>query len=140
MNPSRKPGAAQATPEAEVLALRARVAELERALARQLVGGSGVADLRITVRSKWSDVLVTVLTGGLIAPRAVTFEGVVTGAAAPGPVAPAPAAPDLFAPAPATPDTTIAPAPVAPDTAAPVVPMPDTTAAPPAAPADTTTP
>jgi hypothetical protein len=50
---------------------------LRKALAAQLAGGSGVADLRIRVRSRWSDVLITALTAGLIAPRAVTFEGVV---------------------------------------------------------------
>ena len=51
---------------------------LRKTLAAQLGGGSGVADLRIKIRSRWSDVLITVLTGGLIVPRAVTFEGVVT--------------------------------------------------------------
>jgi hypothetical protein len=42
-----------------------------------LGGGSGIAELRIKVRSRWSDVLVTALTAGLIVPRAVTYEGVV---------------------------------------------------------------
>lgn len=51
---------------------------LRKALAAQLAGGKGIADLRIKVRSKWSDVLVSALTLGLIVPRAVTFEGVVT--------------------------------------------------------------
>ena len=50
---------------------------LRKALAAQLAGGSGVADLRIRVRSRWSDVLITALTVGLLAPRSVTFEGVV---------------------------------------------------------------
>lgn len=50
---------------------------LRKALAAQLAGGSGVADLKIKVRSRWSDVLITALTAGLIVPRAVTFEGVV---------------------------------------------------------------
>jgi hypothetical protein len=50
---------------------------LRKALAAQLSGGSGIADLRIKVRSRWSDVLITVLTAGLVVPRAVTFEGVV---------------------------------------------------------------
>jgi hypothetical protein len=50
---------------------------LRKALAAQLAGGSGVADLRIKVRSRWSDILITALTAGLIVPRAVTFEGVV---------------------------------------------------------------
>jgi hypothetical protein len=51
---------------------------LRKALAAQLAGGSGIADLKIKVRSRWSDVLITALTAGLIVPRAVTFEGVVT--------------------------------------------------------------
>jgi hypothetical protein len=51
---------------------------LRKTLAAQLTGGSGVADLRIKVRSRFSDVLITGLTLGLIVPRAVTFEGVVT--------------------------------------------------------------
>ena len=51
---------------------------LRKAFAAQLAGGSGVADLRIRVRSRWSDVLITGLTLGLIVPRTVTFEGVVT--------------------------------------------------------------
>ena len=50
---------------------------LRKALAAQLAGGSGVADLKIKVRSRWSDILITALTAGLIVPRAVTFEGVV---------------------------------------------------------------
>lgn len=51
---------------------------LRKALAAQLAGGTGIADLKIKVRSRWSDVLITALTAGLIVPRAVTFEGVVT--------------------------------------------------------------
>jgi hypothetical protein len=51
---------------------------LRKALAAQLGGGAGVADVKIRVRSRWSDVLFTVLTAGLIVPRTVTFEGVVT--------------------------------------------------------------
>ena len=50
---------------------------LQKVLSRQLVGAAGVADLKIKVRSRWSDVLVTVLTGGLVVPRTVTFEGVI---------------------------------------------------------------
>jgi hypothetical protein len=51
---------------------------LRKALAAQLAGGSGIANLKIKVRSRLSDVLITALTAGLIVPRAVTFEGVVT--------------------------------------------------------------
>jgi hypothetical protein len=50
---------------------------LRKALAAQLAGGSGIADLKIKVRSRWTDILVTALTAGLIVPRAVTYEGVV---------------------------------------------------------------
>ena len=50
---------------------------LENALAGQLVGGAEVANVRIKVRSRFADVLLTVLTAGLVAPRSVTFEGVV---------------------------------------------------------------
>jgi hypothetical protein len=55
-----------------------REASLRRALSAQLGGASGVADLRIQVRSRFTDVLITGLTLGLIVPRSVTFEGVVT--------------------------------------------------------------
>lgn len=50
---------------------------LRKALNRQLISGAGVADLRITVKSRWTDVLFTVLTAGLIVPRTVTFQGVI---------------------------------------------------------------
>ena len=58
--------------------LRLKEPSLRKVLAAQLAGGSGIADLRIKVRSRWSDVLITGLTLGLIVPRSVTFEGVVT--------------------------------------------------------------
>lgn len=51
---------------------------LRKALAAQLADGGGVADLKIKVRSRWNDVLVTILTVGLIVPRTITFEGYVT--------------------------------------------------------------
>jgi hypothetical protein len=57
---------------------RLKEPSLRKALAAQLAGGSGVADLRIRVRSRFPDVLVTILTGGLLIPRSVTYEGVVT--------------------------------------------------------------
>jgi hypothetical protein len=58
----------------------ARIKEpsLRKALAAQLVGGAGVADVRIRVRSRFPDVLATILTAGLLIPRSVTYEGVVT--------------------------------------------------------------
>ena len=49
----------------------------EDVLAGQVGTGARVANLRIKVRSRWSDLLVTVLTAGVISPRSVTFEGVV---------------------------------------------------------------
>jgi hypothetical protein len=50
---------------------------LRKALAAQLVGGNEIADVRISVRSKFGDLLITGLTLGLVVPRAVTVEGVV---------------------------------------------------------------
>jgi len=50
---------------------------LEDVLAGQLGTGARVTSLRIKVRSRWSDLLVTGLTLGLVVPRSVTFEGVV---------------------------------------------------------------
>jgi hypothetical protein len=57
---------------------RLKQPSLRKALAGQLGGGGGLADVRIRVRSRFSDLLITLLTGGLIVPRSVTFEGVVT--------------------------------------------------------------
>ena len=54
-------------------------ANLEKALTAQLVGGKAVQDVKITVRSRWFDILGTIITVGLLTPRTVTFEGVVTG-------------------------------------------------------------
>lgn len=51
---------------------------LRKALAAQLAGGTGVSDLRIKVKSGFLDVILTGLTLGLLVPRSVTFEGVVT--------------------------------------------------------------
>jgi protein-S-isoprenylcysteine O-methyltransferase Ste14 len=50
---------------------------LEDVLAGQLGTGSRITNLRIRVRSRWTDLLVTALTFGFIVPRSVTFEGVV---------------------------------------------------------------
>src|SRR5882672_6695350 len=49
----------------------------EDVLAGQVGTGARVANLRIKVRARWRDLLVTVLTAGLASPRSVTFEGVV---------------------------------------------------------------
>lgn len=54
-------------------------ANLKKALSAQLVGGQGISNLKIRTKSRWIDVLVTGLTLGLIVPRTVTYEGVITG-------------------------------------------------------------
>ncbi len=51
---------------------------LENVLEGQLVDGSAVRDLRIHVARRLPDLLVTVLTVGLVNPVAVNFQGVVT--------------------------------------------------------------
>ena len=58
-----------------------RVAQpnLEDVLAGQVGAGTRITNLRVKVRSRWSDLLVTGLTLGLVVPRSVTFEGVVVG-------------------------------------------------------------
>ena len=53
---------------------------LEDVLAGQVGTGGRIANMRIRIRSRWSDLLVTVLSAGLISPRSVTFEGVVVSA------------------------------------------------------------
>jgi hypothetical protein len=50
---------------------------LEDVLAGQVGTGAQITNLRIKVRSRWSDLLVTALTLGVVVPRSVTFEGVV---------------------------------------------------------------
>ncbi len=60
--------------------LPAHEPSLENTLASQLGGGRAVRDLRITVSRRWSDVLFTVLTAGVVAPVSVRFEGVIGGA------------------------------------------------------------
>ena len=50
---------------------------VEDLLAGQLGTGARIANLRIKVRTRWSDLLVTGLSFGVISPRTVTFEGVV---------------------------------------------------------------
>lgn len=49
----------------------------EDVLAGQVGTGTRIANLRIKVHSRWSDLLVTALTVGLVTPRTVTFEGTV---------------------------------------------------------------
>ena len=57
---------------------RIKQPSLERALAAQLGGGTAIADVKIHSRSRFFDLLITGLTLGIIAPRSVTYEGVVT--------------------------------------------------------------
>lgn len=56
-----------------------RTPDVGDALAGQLVGGERIANVRVHVRSRWSDVLISALTLGIIVPRAVTYEGTVVG-------------------------------------------------------------
>lgn len=51
--------------------------DLHNVLAGQLVGGKALVDVRVKIRSRWSDVLITVLTAGLVVPRTVTASGIV---------------------------------------------------------------
>ncbi len=46
-------------------------------LGTQLVGGQSIQDVKITVGSRWYDVLISVVTLGLVTPRTVTLEGIV---------------------------------------------------------------
>jgi hypothetical protein len=52
---------------------------LNDALASQATSVQRVADLRVKVRSRFTDVLLTILTAGLVVPRSVTYEGVIVG-------------------------------------------------------------
>ena len=47
---------------------------LEDVLGGQLGTGGRIADLRIKVRARWSDLLITGLTAGLFSPRTVTHN------------------------------------------------------------------
>lgn len=59
--------------------LTLREPDLGDALAAQLVGGERIADVRVRVRSRWTDVLISAVTLGIVVPRAVTYEGIVVG-------------------------------------------------------------
>jgi len=50
---------------------------LQNAIAGQVTGSAEVKDLRISVRSRFTDLLFTAISGGLVVPRSVTFEGCV---------------------------------------------------------------
>lgn len=51
--------------------------DLHNVLAGQLVDGKALIDVKIKIRSTWSDLLVTVLTVGIVTPRTVTASGIV---------------------------------------------------------------
>ena len=55
----------------------AKEPSLESMLETQLAGGRSVRDLRIRVSHRWSDILFTVLTAGIVSPETVTFVGIV---------------------------------------------------------------
>lgn len=87
--PARLSSAAGTPPEGERFSVTSRAVyglwgafkisdpKIQKQLAAQLVDGKEIADVKIKVRSKFSDLLITGLTLGLIVPRAVTVEGVV---------------------------------------------------------------
>jgi hypothetical protein len=50
---------------------------LENTLETQLAGGRSVRDLRIHVSRRLPDLFITVLTGGVVSPVSVTFEGII---------------------------------------------------------------
>ncbi len=50
---------------------------LESVLGGQLLDAGEVRNLEIKVRSRFADILVTILTAGLVVPRSVTFHGYV---------------------------------------------------------------
>ena len=52
---------------------------LEDVLAGQVGTGARIANLRVKVRTRWTDLLVSGLTLGFVVPRSVTFEGIVAG-------------------------------------------------------------
>lgn len=52
---------------------------IEDVLAGQTGAGTGIANLRVRVTSRWTDLLVAGLTFGIVVPRSVTYQGVVTG-------------------------------------------------------------
>jgi hypothetical protein len=85
--------------------VRIKAPSLEKSLATQLAGGKGIADLKIKTRVSFGDFLVTLLSAGILAPRSVVFEGVVTQTAPtqPAPTQPAPTQPAPTPPAPTQP-------------------------------------
>lgn len=58
--------------------------DLRRTLAAELVGGRSIANLKIKSGTSLVNIIITVGTLGIFAPRTITFEGVIVG----GPAAP----------------------------------------------------
>ncbi len=54
---------------------RASSPSLENAVGGQLLDADEIQNLEIKVRSRFTDILVSVLTAGLVIPRSVTFHG-----------------------------------------------------------------
>ncbi len=54
-----------------------KMPNLRSVLAGQVTGNQSVANLRISVRKTLPDLIVTVLTAGIVTPTAITYEGVV---------------------------------------------------------------
>ncbi len=50
---------------------------VDQVLGTQLVGSPGIADLRIHTKAGFTDVLLTVLTAGIVVSRSVTYEGII---------------------------------------------------------------
>lgn len=57
---------------------------LQKTLAAELVGGRSIANLKIKTGTSLMNIIITVGTLGIFAPRTITFEGVIVG----GPAAP----------------------------------------------------
>jgi len=49
---------------------------LQRALASQAIDSPIITGVKIRVSSRWSDLLISALTLGVVVPRTVTYEGV----------------------------------------------------------------
>lgn len=56
----------------------AKAPSLQETLAGQLGAGAAVQNLAVHSRARWSDVLLSVLTLGIVSTNTVTFSGVVT--------------------------------------------------------------
>ena len=61
-------------------AFNAAEPNLDDLLSGQLGAGTALTQVRIRSRLRWSDLLVTVLSAGVLSPRSVTFEGIIVGA------------------------------------------------------------